>query len=207
MADLYTLVRTMRAALRDACHNGLIYWEPNTERGHREKALMIARIENTVAAVDAALAEPPAPASDVAGLVEGLIAFASPIEEGYELPAAGQVMRRAAAALTAQAGEIERLKQRNADLCDALALTDDRMKAVSEAADNIADMISEGVDDLPDDTPVVVHIGKRASSENPASGEGWKARMRERLNDPEVKQALRDNHARMKAPTPPKEGV
>ncbi len=32
-------------ALRDAKDNGLIYWEPNTERGSVQKALMLARID------------------------------------------------------------------------------------------------------------------------------------------------------------------
>jgi GNAT superfamily N-acetyltransferase len=75
MNDLHTLGKAMRAALKDACHNGLIYWEPNTERGHREKALMMARIEDTIAAFDKALAEkpaaPPAPA-DVASALRRL---------------------------------------------------------------------------------------------------------------------------------------
>lgn len=40
----------LREALKDARNNGLIYWEPRTERGHVSKAQMLSRI-------DAALAE------------------------------------------------------------------------------------------------------------------------------------------------------
>ena len=35
----------LREALTDARENGLIYWEPNTERGHVQKALMLSRID------------------------------------------------------------------------------------------------------------------------------------------------------------------
>lgn len=36
-------------ALRDVLDHGLIYWNPNTKRGHVEKALMIARCEKLLA--------------------------------------------------------------------------------------------------------------------------------------------------------------
>lgn len=51
--DIVTLgqeVGRLREALEDARNNGLIYWEPRTERGHVSKAQMLSRI-------DAALAE------------------------------------------------------------------------------------------------------------------------------------------------------
>jgi len=38
-------IERLEAALRDARHNGLIYWEPNTTRGHVAKAEMLARID------------------------------------------------------------------------------------------------------------------------------------------------------------------
>lgn len=38
-------IARLRAALEEARHKGLIYWEPNTERGHVAKALMLARID------------------------------------------------------------------------------------------------------------------------------------------------------------------
>lgn len=41
-------------ALIDARDNGLIYWEPNTERGHQQKALMLGRIEAALANAPAA---------------------------------------------------------------------------------------------------------------------------------------------------------
>lgn len=37
------------AALRDAADNGLIYWEPQTDRGHVAKAQMLARIRSLLA--------------------------------------------------------------------------------------------------------------------------------------------------------------
>lgn len=43
-------IARLREALKDARNNGLIYWEPRTERGHVSKAQMLSRI-------DAALAE------------------------------------------------------------------------------------------------------------------------------------------------------
>lgn len=43
----------MEAVLRDAKDNGLIYWEPNTERGSVQKALMLARIDAALAAKEA----------------------------------------------------------------------------------------------------------------------------------------------------------
>ena len=38
------------AALEDAVEHGLIYWEPNTSRGHFEKALMLERCRKVLAA-------------------------------------------------------------------------------------------------------------------------------------------------------------
>jgi hypothetical protein len=38
-------VEVLECALRDARHNGLIYWEPQTTRGAVERAAMMARID------------------------------------------------------------------------------------------------------------------------------------------------------------------
>lgn len=43
-------IARLREALEDARNNGLIYWEPRTERGYASRAQMLSRI-------DAALAE------------------------------------------------------------------------------------------------------------------------------------------------------
>lgn len=40
----------MLAALKDARDNGLIYWEPSTDRGHKQKAAMLKRINAAIAA-------------------------------------------------------------------------------------------------------------------------------------------------------------
>lgn len=37
-------------ALKDARDNGLIYWEPTTDRGHKKKAEMLKRINAAIAA-------------------------------------------------------------------------------------------------------------------------------------------------------------
>ena len=42
---LRSRVAELECALRDARHNGLIYWEPQTTRGVRKRAEMIARID------------------------------------------------------------------------------------------------------------------------------------------------------------------
>lgn len=42
-------IAELLATLKDARDNGLIYWEPNTERGHVAKALMLARIDAALA--------------------------------------------------------------------------------------------------------------------------------------------------------------
>ena len=39
----------LEGALRDARANGLIYWEPRTERGHIAKARMLAEIDRVLA--------------------------------------------------------------------------------------------------------------------------------------------------------------
>jgi hypothetical protein len=38
-------VAELECVLRDARHNGLIYWEPQTSRGAVERAAMMARID------------------------------------------------------------------------------------------------------------------------------------------------------------------
>lgn len=38
----------LRATLEDARDNGLVYWEPNTERGTKRKDAMLARIEKVL---------------------------------------------------------------------------------------------------------------------------------------------------------------
>jgi hypothetical protein len=43
----------LREALLDANENGLIYWEPNTDRGRTKKAEMIERIQSLTAAQEA----------------------------------------------------------------------------------------------------------------------------------------------------------
>lgn len=44
--SLQARVAELEEALRDALNNGLIYWEPNTPRGHVAKAQMLKRIED-----------------------------------------------------------------------------------------------------------------------------------------------------------------
>ena len=50
LADLKRRVEELRLALLDARTNGLIYWEPQTVRGHTEKAAMLARIDALLSA-------------------------------------------------------------------------------------------------------------------------------------------------------------
>ena len=50
IADLKRRVEELTFALLDARANGLIYWEPQTVRGHREKAAMLARIDALLSA-------------------------------------------------------------------------------------------------------------------------------------------------------------
>jgi len=56
LLDRFAAPEVVRLTLADARHNGLIYWSPNTERGHVAKAQMLARI-------DTALSTLPPPAS------------------------------------------------------------------------------------------------------------------------------------------------
>ena len=53
-ASLMASAPDLFEALRDARDNGLIYWEPNTERGHATKARMLARIDAALAKAGAA---------------------------------------------------------------------------------------------------------------------------------------------------------
>lgn len=49
--------RELQEALIDAQDRGLIYWEPNTERGHVEKSLMLARIDRLLKTSPSAAAQ------------------------------------------------------------------------------------------------------------------------------------------------------
>jgi hypothetical protein len=43
------IIERMKTILREVQREGLIYWEPNTERGHASKAWMLARIDRLLA--------------------------------------------------------------------------------------------------------------------------------------------------------------
>lgn len=44
--------------------NGLIYWEPNSGRGHVQKALMLKRIDDDIKILENLLADRPTPATE-----------------------------------------------------------------------------------------------------------------------------------------------
>jgi len=55
--ELAAALEKLRETLKDVRERGLIYWEPNTERGHITKATMLARIDTVLSSTPAALAE------------------------------------------------------------------------------------------------------------------------------------------------------